>query len=489
MKTGNIATIILAAGLGKRMKSNTPKVHHLVAGRPMLFYPVEVVKNSGIKKVVVIVGHKADAVKNVLISKLRTPNLVPAGFKRGSKLIYVRQEPQLGTGHAVLCAESALKNFNGDCLILSGDVPLITGETITGLFNLHAKKKAVISFISTVVEDPAGYGRVLRDENNSVIRIVEHKDANIEEKAVNEINTGIYCIDAAFLFSGLKKIKKENAQGEYYLPDLIEMAANQGKKVSCLTHINPSEVMGINNRIELSEANRVMRRRINNELMLSGVTLLDADAAYIQYGVKIGKDAIIYPNVFLEGNTDIASGCVIEEGCKIINSTIGSGSVIKSHSVIESSVLGKNVSIGPFARLRPDSKIDDNAKVGNFVEIKKSKLGKGSKANHLSYIGDATIGKNVNIGAGTITCNYDGIKKHQTIIEDGAFIGSDTQLVAPVRVGKNAYIGSGSTITKNVPAGSLALSRAEQKVIEGWVKKKGLKKKLNFKQKEGRIPK
>ncbi|MBI3753827.1 MAG: bifunctional UDP-N-acetylglucosamine diphosphorylase/glucosamine-1-phosphate N-acetyltransferase GlmU [Deltaproteobacteria bacterium] len=462
MKNKGVAAIILAAGLGKRMKSDIPKALHPVAGRPMLFYPVEVVNNLGVKKTMVIVGHKADEVINKGIMPY-APTLHSA---------FVKQEPQLGTGHAVLCAEDALKDWKGNVLILSGDVPLITKETIQGLLNLHAKKKAAISFISTIVADPSGYGRVLRDDNNSVMRIVEHKDANIEEKAVNEINTGIYCVDARFLFSGLKKIKKENAQGEYYLPDLIEMAVVQGNKVTCLTHINPAEVMGINNRIELAEANRVMRRRINSELMLSGVTLLDADTAYIHSGVKIAGDTTIYPNVFLEGDTNIGSGCVIEEGCKIINSTIGSGSVIKSHSVIESSRIGKNVSIGPFARLRPDSLIEDGAKVGNFVEVKKSKLGKGTKANHLSYIGDAIIGKDVNIGAGTITCNYDGIKKHQTVIEDGAFIGSDTQLVAPVKVGKNAYIGSGSTITKNVPAGSLALSRAEQRVVEGWVKRK-----------------
>ena len=465
MKNKDIAVIILAAGLGKRMKSDIPKVLHPVAGKPMLFYPIEVVKGLGIEKVIVIVGHKA---KEVIHALNPEPN---------SKLIYVRQEPQLGTGHAVLSAEDSLKSFKGDVLILSGDVPLITRETILGLLTLHAKKKAAISFISTVAEDPSGYGRVLRDEDNSVISIVEDKDADPEEKAVNEINAGIYCVDTAFLFSGLKKIKKGNAQGEYYLPDLIEMAVNNGQKAACLTHRDPAEVMGINNRLELLEANEEMRQRINNALMFSGVTLLDADTAYIHYGVAIGRDTTIYPNVFLEGNTKVGSGCVIEEGCKIIDSTVGDGSVIKSHSVIESSEIGRNVSIGPFARLRPECIIKDKAKIGNFVEVKKSTIGEGTKANHLSYIGDAIIGKNVNIGAGCITCNYDGIKKHQTIIEDGAFIGSDTQLVAPVKVGKNAYIGSGSTITKNVPDGSLALSRPEQRNIEGWVKKKGMKKK------------
>lgn len=467
MKTNNIAALILAAGLGKRMKSATPKVLHPVAGRPMLFYPVEVIKSLGLKKAIIIVGHKAEKVMEILDSELPTPN---------SELKFVKQEPQLGTGHAVLCAENVLKAWKGDILILSGDVPLITKQTILGLLDLHAKKKAVISFISTVIADPSGYGRVMRDDNNSVIKIVEDKDASPEEKAINEINTGIYCIHASFLFSGLKNIKRENAQGEYYLPDLIEMAAKASQKVACLTHIEPAEVMGINNRIELAQANEEMRERINNELMLSGVTLVDPETSYIHYGVKIGKDTTIYPNVFLEGNTNIGKGCLIEQGCMIQNSHIGDGSKIKSNSVIESSEIGGHVSIGPFARIRPDSTIGDGARIGNFVEVKKSKIGRGTKTNHLSYIGDAIIGKDVNIGAGTITCNYDGVKKHQTIIEDGAFIGSDTQLVAPVKVGKNAYIGSGSTITKNVPAGSLALSRVEQRVVEGWVKRKGLKK-------------
>ena len=474
MKNQEIASIILAAGLGKRMKSDIPKVLHPVAGKPMLFYPVEVVKSLGIDKVVVIVGHKAEEVINTL-QEVRSQE---SGVRSQKKfqIQFVKQEPQLGTGHAVLCAEDSLKAWKGNILILSGDVPLITRETILGLLDLHAKKKALISFISSIVEDPAGYGRVVRGKNNTVLKIVEDKDASQREKRISEINTGIYFIDAAFLFSGIKQIKKENAQGEYYLPDLIGMAVKQKKRVAALTHINAAEVMGINNRIELSEANEEMRERINNKLMLSGITLIAPETAYIHKGVKIGRDTTIYPNVFLEGDTNIGERCIIEEGCKIIDSSIGDGSVIKSHSVIESSQVGQNVSIGPFARLRPECIIEDKARIGNFVEIKKSRLGRGTKANHLSYIGDAIIGKDVNIGAGTITCNYDGIKKHQTIIEDGAFIGSDTQLVAPVKVGKNAYIGSGSTITKNVPPGSLALSRAEQRNIEGWVERKGLKK-------------
>ncbi|MBI5327301.1 MAG: bifunctional UDP-N-acetylglucosamine diphosphorylase/glucosamine-1-phosphate N-acetyltransferase GlmU [Deltaproteobacteria bacterium] len=467
MKTKEIAAVIMAAGLGKRMKSDIPKVLHAVAGKPMLFYPIEVVQSLGVKKVVVIVGHKADEVMNTLKSEIRNPK---------SEIQYVKQEPQLGTGHAVLCAEGALKHWKGNVLILSGDVPLITKETIHGLLDLHTKRNAAISFISAIVGNPSGYGRVVRDKKNKVVKIVEDKDASQKEKRISEINTGIYFTDASFLFSGLKKIKKENAQGEYYLPDLIEMAVKQGKKVAAFTHINAAEVMGINNRIELAEANEEMRERLNNGLMLSGVTLIAPDTAYIHKDVRVGKDTTIYPNVFLEGATTIGHGCTIEEGCKIINSTIGDNSIIKSHSAIESSMIGHDVSIGPFARLRPECVIEDKARIGNFVEIKKSRLGKGTKANHLSYIGDAIIGEDVNIGAGVITCNYDGVKKHQTIIEDGAFIGSDSQLVAPVKVGKNAYIGSGSTITKDVPANSLALSRAEQRIVEGWVEKKGMKK-------------
>src|SRR3990170_358865 len=292
MKIKDVAAIILAAGLGKRMKSLTPKVLHPVAGKPMLFYPVEVVKSIGIKKTLVIIGHKAEEVINTLQEVRSQKSGVRSQNK--SKVQFIKQEPQLGTGHAVLCAENVLKGWKGGILILSGDVPLITKQTILGLLDLHAKKKAAISFISTVIADPSGYGRVLRDENNSVKRIVEDKDSSIEEKAINEINTGIYCINAQFLFSGLKYIKRENAQGEYYLPDLIEMAAKAKQKVACLTHINPAEVMGINNRIELAQANGVMRERINNELMLSGVSLIDPETTYIHYGVKIGKDTTIY---------------------------------------------------------------------------------------------------------------------------------------------------------------------------------------------------
>jgi bifunctional UDP-N-acetylglucosamine pyrophosphorylase/glucosamine-1-phosphate N-acetyltransferase len=378
-----------------------------------------------------------------------------------------------------MCASKELKDFKGDVLILSGDVPLITKQTLKALFRVHLSGKIhpVLSLVTVLLEDPSGYGRVIRDGQGAVKRVVEDKDLKAAEKSINEVNSGIYLASSTFLLENLKRISRKNVQGEYYLPDLVALATGRGKRVSALTHFDPNEVMGINNRIELARAASVMRKKINTELMLGGVTIIDPEATYIDYGVRVGKDTTIHPNVHLLGPTVIGTGCTVEEGVRIADSTIGNSSTIRSFSVIESSKIGKTVSIGPFARLRPENTIGDGARVGNFVEVKKTLLGKGSKANHLTYLGDSVIGKDVNIGAGTITCNYDGIKKYVTHIKDGAFIGSDTQLIAPITVGKNAYIGSGSTITKDVPPGSLALSRPEQKVIKEWVKKRGLKKK------------
>lgn len=472
-----VAAIVLAGGVGRRMKSSLPKVLHQVAGRPILFYPFEVVKGLGVEMVIVVVGHKRDKVMEVI--------------QRASisGMAFVEQEPQLGTGHAVMCAEEALKGWDGDILILSGDVPFIKGETLSRLVDAHRIGDATISFLTTILDNPSGYGRVVRGPDGAVARVVEERDATSAELAIKEINAGIYCVKAPFLFSTLKGIRADNVQGEYYLPDLIEMAMGQGLRVSAIMHPHPQEVMGINNRVELAEANRVMRERINQGLMLSGVTLLNPDAVYIHYGIQVGRDTTVYPNVFLEGKTSIGEGCTIEEGCKIVDSTVGDGSAIKAYTVIEGSVIGKGASIGPFARIRPETVIEDAVRIGNFVEVKRSRIGKGTKANHLSYLGDAIIGEDVNIGAGTITCNYDGIKKHQTIIEDGAFIGSDTQLVAPVRIGKDAYIGSGSTITKDVPPGALALTRVEQRNTNGWVLKRQLKvqgSKLKDKDKKAR---
>lgn len=456
-----LAAIVLAAGKGTRMKSGLPKVLHEVADRPMLAHVLSVLKKIRAGRSIVVVGHEAGLVKKAFC---------------GERVEFVEQRPQLGTGHAVMTAARGLRGFRGEVLILSGDVPLITEATIRALIKVHRGRgqKAAVSLVTTILDDPSGYGRVLRDEKGAVTGIVEHRDASAAERRIGEINAGIYLMDSGFLLSNIKRLKSENAQGEYYLPDLVRMAVDKGLRVSALTHMTPDEVMGINNRSELARAGRVMRMRILEGLMMSGVTVVDPEATYIGAEVKVGRDSTIYPSVHIEGKTSIGRGVVIEEGVRIKDSAIGDGSVVKSHSVIEESRTGRGVTVGPIARLRPGTVLSDGARIGNFVEVKKSRIGRGSKVNHLSYIGDAVVGSDVNIGAGTITCNYDGLRKYVTRIGDGAFIGSDTQLVAPVRIGRNAYVGSGTTVTKDVPAGALVITRAEEKVVPGWVKKKGL---------------
>jgi bifunctional UDP-N-acetylglucosamine pyrophosphorylase/glucosamine-1-phosphate N-acetyltransferase len=376
-----------------------------------------------------------------------------------------------------MTAMRALRGFTGDVLILSGDVPLITAATIKGLVRIHRRggaKRPVLSLITAVLEDPSGYGRVLRDSGGAVSGVVEHRDATTAERAVREINTGIYLIDSGFLRKNIKKLGAANAQGEYYLPDLVGMAVAEGRRVAALTCLDTDEVMGVNNRVELARASRLMRRRTNEALMLSGVTMTDPEATYIDSGVRVGADTVIGPGAHLKGRTVVGSGCVIEEGAVVRDSNVGDGTTIRSLSVIEESVVGSAVIAGPFARLRPGTIMKDESKAGNFVEIKNSVIGHGSKVSHLTYIGDTDMGEGVNVGAGTITCNYDGVKKHRTVIEDGAFIGSDSQLVAPVTVGRGAYVGSGTTVTKDVPPYSLVISRAEERVMEDWVLAKGL---------------
>jgi bifunctional UDP-N-acetylglucosamine pyrophosphorylase/glucosamine-1-phosphate N-acetyltransferase len=457
----SLAAIVLAAGKGTRMKSATPKVLHGVAGLPMLHYPLDVLKGLKAGPVVVVVGSGAEEVK--------------AAFPLKS-LTYVMQAPQLGTGHAALCASRALRGFKGDVLILSGDVPLITEDTLKALVKTHRMRGgAEITLVTTVLEDPAGYGRVLRDARGVVEGVVEDRDASPAEKGIKEINAGIYLVRSDFLLRHIRTLGSENAQGEYYLPDLIGMAAKTGGRAASITVDGPDEVMGINNRVELARADSVMRGRINRALMLSGVTLIDPLTTYIDRGVEVGPDTVIRPGAHLLGKTCIGRRCAIGEWVSVRDSEIGDGSTINAFSVIESSRAGSGVVIGPFARLRPGNVIGDNARIGNFVEVKKTRMGRGTKANHLSYLGDSVIGSDVNIGAGTITCNYDGVHKHTTIIEDRAFIGSDTQLVAPVTVGEGAYVGSGTTVTKDVPPWSLVITRAPERVIKGWARKKGIK--------------
>jgi bifunctional UDP-N-acetylglucosamine pyrophosphorylase/glucosamine-1-phosphate N-acetyltransferase len=449
------AAIILAAGHGKRMKSKLAKVLHPVAGMPMLFYLLDLVERLEIQKTFVIVGHQADKVTEAV---------------SGRKVTCLLQDPPLGTGHAVLQAKEELKGFDGTVLILSGDTPLLRGETIQRMWEQHRTENAIVTLLTTRPPTPYGYGRIIRKEEGTLDRIVEEKDATPAERLIQEVNTGVYVINASFLFEALAKVRPDNRQQEYYLTDVARIAVQQGERLSTC-EVDFEEVVGINSRAEIAAAEAVVRKRINAYWMAEGVTLIDPTQVRIDAAVTVGRDSVLHPGVTLEGKTQVGEDCVIYSS-RIINSRLGQGVVIKDHCLIEESDIESEVSVGPFAHLRPGALLRKGAKVGNFVEIKKSELGEGSKVNHLSYLGDSVVGKGVNIGAGTITCNYDGKNKHQTIIEDEVFIGSDTQLVAPVRVGARAFIAAGSTITRDVPPDALAVSRVKQENKEGWAKKK-----------------
>jgi len=449
----DLATIILAAGKGTRMKSDTVKVLHTVAGVPMLAYPVQAARDMGSARVVVVVGHQRERIE--------------AAFQ-DSGLVFAYQEQQLGSGHAVLAAEPALRGFTGDVLILCGDVPFITPNSLTRFVAAHRTACAALSVLSVMLEDPTGYGRIVRTPTGDFSAIVEHRDATDAQREIREINTGIYCCTASLLFAALARVGTENDQGEYYLPDIVAIIARDGHIVQALPAPDPAEVQGINDRAGLARAERVMRERIAAGHMANGVTLLDPAATYIEAGVEIGRDTMIYPGVVIRQGCRIGTGCTIESNCVISASVIGNWVHLKPSSVIDQSRIADGVSVGPFAHLRPDTVIEENARIGNFVEVKKSVIGRNSKANHLTYIGDATIGTDVNVGAGTITCNYDGARKHPTVIADGVFIGSNTALVAPVSIGARAVIGAGSTITKDVPDGALAVARGKQTNYEHY---------------------
>jgi bifunctional UDP-N-acetylglucosamine pyrophosphorylase/glucosamine-1-phosphate N-acetyltransferase len=452
-----IATIILAAGKGTRMKSDLVKVLHPLLGIPMLSYPIELSLN-GIKaeKTIVVIGHQAGLIKERY---------------KDFNIDFALQEEQLGTGHAVLQAIPYLQSFSGTVLILCGDVPLVKLETLRSFIDTYRENESTLSVLTAVVDNPFGYGRILRNAEGWLERIVEEKDASKEEREVREINTGIFCVNAPFLMEGLREIGKENAQGEYYLTDLVEIAKKRGLRCSAHIVVNPMELMGINTRVDLATANEVLRQEKLNDLMLSGVTIVDPKTTYVDRPVGIGRDTILYPNCHLQGKTKIGERCIIEPNSKISDSIISNDVTIRANSVITESKIEEGASIGPFAHLRPLSEVKSKAKIGNFVEVKKSVIGKGSKANHLSYIGDSLLGEDVNIGAGTITCNYDGFEKHQTIIGNRVFVGSNVELVAPVKVGNGSSIGAGTTVTKDVPEGALAISRTRQKNIKGWSKK------------------
>ncbi len=452
----DIHIVVLAAGKGTRMKSALPKVLHRAGDRPLIDHLLRTAACISPASIVVVVGHEADQVKDALGKRLG--------------LSFASQEPQLGTGHALLQAEPLLLDASGTLVLLSGDVPLLRAETLASLVRRHEKRQAAATVLTAVVPSPDGYGRIVR-EGGQITAIVEHKDASAAEREIREINSGIYAFDIAPLFAALREIGSSNAQGEYYLPDLVRIYRRRGLTVETVKIDDAREILGVNSRRELADVSAILRSNKNEELMASGVTIVDPATTHIGVDVAIGPDTIIHPGVYLEGQTRIGSGCEIQSGVRIVNSAIDDGVAINNFCLILDSHVSRGARIGPFAHIRPQSDVGEDAHIGNFVELKKTTLGRGSKANHLAYLGDATIGEQVNIGAGTITCNYDGTLKHPTVIEDGAFIGSDTQLIAPVRVGKGAYVAAGSSITDDVPPESLAIARGKQVNKEGWVAK------------------
>jgi bifunctional UDP-N-acetylglucosamine pyrophosphorylase/glucosamine-1-phosphate N-acetyltransferase len=455
----NLEVVILAAGLGTRMKSATIKILHHAAGRPIVDYVLDLAADLCPTPPVMIIGHQREAVQKSV----------------GERARYAVQEKQLGTGHAVLQAAEILEatgTAGKRVLILSGDVPLTRPETLRRLLDEHERSRNALTLLTMKLADPAMYGRIVRDADGSVSRIVEFKDAGDDEKRIDEVNAGIYVFNGEHLFDNLRNLSNDNAQGEYYLTDLLAVLRGAGQRVGAVVAADPIEALGVNSRSDLAQVENEIQRRVVEKLMREGVTFRNPSTVVIDSTVRIGQDTVVYPFVTLEGNTQIGEGCVVEPGVHLVNVTVGDDVHLKTGTVAEDAFIEDEASVGPYAHLRPGTRLGKHVKVGNFVETKKAVFGEGAKASHLSYIGDAEIGADVNIGAGTITCNYDGVNKFKTVLEDGVFIGSDTQLVAPVRVGKGAYVGAGSTITKDVPADALALSRTPQRTVDGWAARK-----------------
>src|SRR3989449_4082755 len=450
-----LTAVVLAAGEGKRMRSRQPKVLHPLCGRPLIAYPLRTARALA-DRIVLVVGPNADEVVTLAGSDVRA---------------VVRRE-RLGSGHAVLQAKPECGE--GTILVLPGDMPLLSVETIERLVAHHRKSHAAATVLTAVVTEPQGYGRVLR-QGGRVKRIVEDRDATDAEKKIAEINTSVYCFAAGRLWRALGRVRADNDQGEYYLTDVIGVLSRAGARVDALLTSDPGEAAGVNDRKQLAAVAAVQRRRILDRLMEDGVTILDPASTYIEDTVTIGPDTTIHPQVVIEGQSVVGSECVIGVGCHLSSTRLADRVTLLPYCVLRESMIDDAATLGPFCHLRPLSHVGPRAKVGNFVELKKSKIGRGSKVPHLSYVGDATVGEGVNVGAGTITCNYDGVNKHETRIDDRAFIGTNTSLVAPVTVGEGAYIGAGSTITKDVPPGALAVGRAHQVVKDGWAARKAKK--------------
>lgn len=450
----SLNVIILAAGKGSRMQSNIPKVLHHVGGQSMLKHSLDVANELKADKIIVVYGHGGDQVKASI---------------NNDNIRWVEQAEQLGTGHAVQQAIPELcKNPQSDTLVLYADVPLVQRSTLQKLLADLQDSELVV--LSTMLDQPTGYGRIVRKNDQTLAKIVEEKDADHAIKAIKEVNTGIICANTLNLIKWLEQLDNQNAQQEYYLTDCIELAGKENKTVRAVVCQESSEVMGVNSRVQLAQIEKIYQSRQRTRLMNAGVTCKNPETLYIEGHITVGKDITIEPNVQLKGNVRIADNVTIKMNSIIIDADLQAGVTVNSNSHIENAVIGKHCEIGPYARIRPDTTLADNVKIGNFVEIKKATISAGSKVNHLSYIGDAEIGKNTNIGAGTISCNYDGANKHKTVIGDNVFVGSDTQLVAPVKISDGATIGAGSTITKDVPADKLTLSRSKQITIKNWLR-------------------
>ena len=455
-----VHVVVLAAGQGTRMRSSRPKVLHLIAGQTLLERVLSVAEAIGPASITVVVGHIAEQVESLVHS-------------RGHAT--VRQTDQLGTAHALLQAKSGLSGQSGTVLLLSGDVPLLEDHILRKLLDVHASTGAAASVVTALVPNPFGYGRIVR-RDGAIVRIVEERDASPEEKALAEINAGVYAFELPVLWDGLHEITPANAQREFYLTELVQVFRRRGRVVATLCVEDAPSIRGINNRSELAEAAKHVRQRKHEELMAAGVTLVDPDSIYIDSTVGIGQDSVIHPGVVLEGSARIGAACEIHAYVRIRNGVLGDRVTVNNFCVLVDTQVDSDSTVGPFAHLRPGTVIGPKGRIGNFVELKKTTLGPGSKVNHLSYLGDAQVGADVNVGAGTITCNYDGKRKHQTVIEDGAFIGSGTQLVAPVTVGKGAYVAAGSSITEDVPAQALGVARQRQHNVEGWAQRPGRSK-------------
>jgi len=445
-----LETLILAAGKGTRMKSKLPKVLHKIGGKPMLRHVIDAAKRAGSVREVVVIGAGAEMVEHEITG-----------------VEFVMQTEQLGTGHAVLCAKENFANSTGTLLILCGDTPLLTSDLLKKFIAAHEESNCAVTVLTAEMPDATGYGRVIREDDGTFKKIVEDKDANSIEKQIREVNAGVYCADIRKLFSALDKVGNDNAQGEYYLPDVLSILKSEREKVAIYTAEYCDETLGINTRIQLAAADQIIRRKKLHALMNSGVTIVDPGTTFIDCDVEIGQDTIIHPNTYLEGSTTIGADCDIGPNVRFTNMKVGN-SVTAQFSYCHEAEIADGVTLGPYVHIRPGSKIGQNVKIGNFVEVKNSTIGEETKLPHLQYIGDTDMGKQVNVGCGTVTCNYDGKKKHRTKIGDNVFIGCNTNLVAPVTVGDGAYIGAGSTITKDVPKNSLAIARARQTNIADW---------------------